>query len=51
MMAHNETTTTEATLDDLRNEVPSMGFRISENNEGVNVYTVELETENKRRVR
>jgi len=37
-MAHNETTTTEATLDDLRNEVPSMGFRISGNNEGVNVY-------------
>jgi hypothetical protein len=37
-MAQDDATTTEATLDDLRNEAVSAGFRISSNNEEVTVY-------------
>jgi len=38
-MAKNTTADDEsATLEDLRNEVPSMGFRVTNNNEGVNFY-------------
>jgi len=38
-MAQNTTADDEsATLEDLRNEMPSMGFRVTNNNEGVNFY-------------